>query len=183
MKTVILCISWFCFLSSASLKCNASTIYDSLSLGAKRIFDESMSLNEQLWDDVEGYLFVTDDGTPGVHDTRATAMWATALLARNGNNGTDKARAMRIFRAVSSQQYNDNSTVAWYGTFPHSPQEPIPGTSLLGTVPYADYDPNWCVRFLVKASIILGSVIGVILSGPPGCWPLKNSALRYQMTL
>ncbi|KAI0030452.1 hypothetical protein K488DRAFT_87755 [Vararia minispora EC-137] len=100
-----------------------------------------MALNEQYWDDVDGYLYQVD--TAGVHDTRATAMWAAALLARNGGNGTDVARAVRIIEQVAAQQYTDNVTAPWYGTYPHSPQDPFPGTSLLGSIPYTTYDPNW----------------------------------------
>jgi hypothetical protein len=128
-------------LLTAYVSAGGSSVYDSLSPGARSLFDETMSLNEMYWDDIDGYLYSID--TAGVHDTRATAMWATALLARNGNNGSDVATAVRIFEQISVQQYTDNVTAPWYGTFPHSPQDPFPGTSLLGVIPYTAFDPNW----------------------------------------
>ncbi|KAI0321197.1 hypothetical protein OF83DRAFT_370070 [Amylostereum chailletii] len=119
---------------------SSRSIYGSLSPSAKKVFDESMDLNEKLWDEAEGYLYALDSS--GIHDTRASAMYATALLARAGGNGADVARAVRIIDAVAGEQYDINGTL-WFGTYPHTPQDPFPGTSLLGAVPYASYDPNW----------------------------------------
>ena len=123
-----------------------ASLYDTLSAGGKKVFDDAMAVNEMYYDPVEGYVYGID--VSGVHDTRASAMWAVGLLARNGGDGDDVARAVRIIESVASQQYVDNSTAAWYGTYPHTPQDPFPGTSLLGTVPYDAYDPNWYVHTL-----------------------------------
>ncbi|THH15465.1 hypothetical protein EW146_g5028 [Bondarzewia mesenterica] len=116
------------------------SVYSALSASAKKLFDESMDFNEQYWDETEGYLFQIDSA--GIHDTRATAMYATALLARNGKHGSDRARAIRIFEQIVPQQWDQNGTL-WYGVYPHTPQDPFPGTSLLGTIPYTSWDPNW----------------------------------------
>ena len=117
------------------------SLYDSLSDGGKKVFDDAMTVNEMYYDPVEGYVYGID--VAGIHDTRASAMWAVGLLARNGGDGDDVERAVRIIESVASQQYVDNATAAWYGTYPHTPQDPLPGTSLLGTTPYSSYDPNW----------------------------------------
>ncbi|KZV70557.1 hypothetical protein PENSPDRAFT_607210 [Peniophora sp. CONT] len=118
-----------------------ASLYDSLSAGGKKVFDDAMTINEMYYDPVEGYVYGID--VAGIHDTRASAMWAVGLLARDGGDGYDAERAVRIIESVAQQQYVDNATAAWYGTYPHTPQDPLPGTSLLGTVPYSSYDPNW----------------------------------------
>ncbi|KAF8583574.1 hypothetical protein K439DRAFT_47895 [Ramaria rubella] len=130
-----------------SLDLTAAADLSGLSGSAQTLFHSALSYTDALYDPRVGHIYSTDPATPGQYDTRSSAMYATGLLLRNGGSGADSdvERATRIVELVANEQYGvDMESDPWFGTYPHAPDEPIPGVGgLYGTFIYGNYDPNW----------------------------------------
>ncbi|KZT24175.1 hypothetical protein NEOLEDRAFT_1179434 [Neolentinus lepideus HHB14362 ss-1] len=115
----------------------------SLSPVARNLFHTSLDYTSSFFDPSVNFLLSSDPSTPGMHDTRSSAMYAVGLLLRN--EGDDVERAVSIIENVAGSQYRtsaNGSVMPWYGTYPHAPEEPAPG-DFYGDVIYTNFDPNW----------------------------------------
>jgi hypothetical protein len=107
----------------------------------REIFQQSMDLDAQLWDDnvklVHRPGFRSDDRRAGSYMVRESSWYALGLLLRDAPG--DRQRAADILDAVLKQQYTTPG-VKWYGTYKRTPEEPDPTTN---PVMWRGYDPNW----------------------------------------
>lgn len=107
----------------------------------REIFQQSMNLDAQLWDDnvklVHRPGFRSDGLHEGSYMVRESSWYALGLLLRDAPG--DRQRAADILDAVLKQQYVMPG-VKWYGTYKRTPEEPNPTTN---PVMWKDYDPNW----------------------------------------
>ncbi|PNS18465.1 hypothetical protein CAC42_6282 [Sphaceloma murrayae] len=101
-----------------------------------------MSWLDSLYDPEAGYLYDVSQNTQTSlnHVTRASAWYATGLLARN--QGDDAREANQIIRNVISGQYKDPRQ-QWFGTYQKYPEEPTVGTAAYPAKIYNSWDPNW----------------------------------------
>jgi hypothetical protein len=107
----------------------------------REIFQQSMDLDAQLWDDkvklVHRPGFHSDSRREGSYMVRESSWYALGLLLRDAPG--DRQRAADILDAVLKQQYITPG-VKWYGTYKRTPEEPDPTTN---PVMWRGYDPNW----------------------------------------
>ncbi|KAG8628420.1 hypothetical protein KVT40_004293 [Elsinoe batatas] len=120
----------------------SASIISTLPPNAQDLFNQSMSWLDGLYDPEAGYLYDVSQNTQTSlnHVTRASAWYATGLLARN--EGTDAAEANQIIRNVISGQFK-NPQDQWYGTYQKYPEEPTIGSSAYPAKIYNSWDPNW----------------------------------------
>ncbi|KAM5350119.1 hypothetical protein ACJ41O_006624 [Fusarium nematophilum] len=111
-----------------------------LSKAAQSLFDYSMQVSDDRWDDYYKYINYPDKGPWSV---RFTAWYTAGLLHRNEKGDVENAKAA-INNILDCQMVEDVDS-AWYGTFKLSPDQPDPTADSLLYPPdiYRTYDPNW----------------------------------------
>jgi hypothetical protein len=113
----------------------------SMDKNTRELFQESMDLDAQLYDD--GVKLVHRPGYQpngprvGSYMVRESSWYALGLLLRDAQG--DRQRAADILDAVLKQQYVTPG-VKWYGTYRRTPEEPDPTGN---PVMWRGYDPNW----------------------------------------
>jgi len=112
-----------------------------LTPSAGAVFTEAMQWADQAWDPAMGLLRSIHSSHAehgGVrHGVRDTAMYATALLFRDGP--ADRERAAQAIEGVLARQFKELGAV-YHGTFARFAEEARPKA---GPVIWDDYDPNW----------------------------------------
>ncbi|ORY13679.1 hypothetical protein BCR34DRAFT_480561 [Clohesyomyces aquaticus] len=116
---------------------------------ARNLLLESMSWMDMYYDAEAGYLYSLDAAAL-THETRASAWYASGLLARN--DGDDAEQAMMIIRNVIDGQHKNVSS-QWFGDYQIYPEEPTVGTAQYHPVIYNSWDPNW--RGFVGTTFVL----------------------------
>jgi hypothetical protein len=113
----------------------------SMDKNTRELFQESMNLDAQLWDQdtklVHRPGFRLDGPRGGSYMVRESSWYALGLLLRDAAG--DRQRAAEILDAVLKQQYLTPG-VKWYGTYKRTPEEPDPAGN---PVMWRGYDPNW----------------------------------------
>jgi hypothetical protein len=113
----------------------------STNTNTREIFQQSMGLDAQLWDNnvklVHRPGFRSDVLHEGSYMVRESSWYALGLLLRDAPG--DRQRAADILDAVLKQQYVTPG-VKWYGTYKRTPEEPNPS---INPVMWEGYDPNW----------------------------------------
>lgn len=108
---------------------------------AGAVFAEAMTWADQAWNPSVGLLRSTQSSQAELggirHGVRDTAMYATALLFRDGPG--DRERAAQAIEGVLARQLQDPGAV-YHGTFSRFAEEARPRA---GAVIWEDYDPNW----------------------------------------
>ncbi|KAF4549221.1 Hypothetical protein D9617_23g006360 [Elsinoe fawcettii] len=124
------------------MQMGACSFISTLPPNAQDLFNQSMSWLDSLYDADAGYLYDVSQNTQTSlnHVTRASAWYATGLLARN--IGTDAEEANQIIRNVIQEQYK-NPQDQWYGTYQKYPEEPSIGSAAYPAKIYNSWDPNW----------------------------------------
>jgi hypothetical protein len=125
----------------------------SMDKNTRELFQESMDLDAQLWDQ-DGKLvhrpgFRIDGPRGGSYMVRESSWYALGLLLRDAAG--DRQRAADILDAVLKQQYLTPG-VKWYGTYKRTPEEPDPTGN---PVIWRGYDPNWRVFIGTTFQMIL----------------------------
>ena len=125
----------------------------SMDKNTRELFQESMDLDAQLWDQdvklVHSPTYKTNAESAGVYMVRESSWYALGLLLRDAPG--DRQRAAEILDAVLKQQYLTPGT-KWYGTYRRTPEEPDPATN---PVMWRGYDPNWRVFIGTTFEMIL----------------------------
>jgi hypothetical protein len=113
----------------------------SVDKNTREIFQQSMDLDAQLWDDnvklVHRPGYRSSASLIGSYMVRESSWYALGLLLRDSTG--DRQRAADILDAVLKQQYITPG-VKWYGTYRRTPEEPDPTGN---PVIWRGYDPNW----------------------------------------
>ncbi|CAG8296788.1 unnamed protein product [Penicillium olsonii] len=119
---------------------SAAQITTSLTRNAQELFDWSMYVNDNRWDNSYKYIWYSDKGP---WSTRFTAWYTAGLLYRN--EGGDLINAKAAIENILACQMTESYESAWYGTFKLSPDEPYPtpDSDLYPPEIYTTYDPNW----------------------------------------
>jgi hypothetical protein len=125
----------------------------SMDKNTRELFQESMDLDAQLWDQdvklVHRPGFRLDGPRGGSYMVRESSWYALGLLLRDAAG--DRQRAADILDAVLMQQYLTPG-VKWYGTYKRTPEEPDPTGN---PVMWRGYDPNWRVFIGTTFQMIL----------------------------
>ncbi|KAL6232804.1 hypothetical protein BDW75DRAFT_232519 [Aspergillus navahoensis] len=122
-----------------------------LSNNAQGLFDESMALQDAIYDPVASYLrYFYFPLAAGPHETRSSVWYSVGLLQRNRGNDADEA--VKILRNVIGDQ-EKNTTVQWYGDYTKYPEQPTVGTAAYPPVIYNSWDPNW--RGFIGTALII----------------------------
>ncbi|KAF2463202.1 uncharacterized protein BDR25DRAFT_384993 [Lindgomyces ingoldianus] len=140
-------ISWL-FLSASCGTLSHVRRNDTLSF-ALNLLHESMNWMDMYYDTETGYLYSLNAAAL-THETRASAWYASGLLARN--EGNDVEQAVRIIRNVIDGQHK-NASSQWYGDYQIYPEEPTVGREQYPPVIYNSWDPNW--RGFIGTTFIL----------------------------
>lgn len=113
----------------------------SLDNNTRELFQESMNLDAQLYDDTVKLVhrpgYQSNPSRGGSYMVRESSWYALGLLFRDASG--DRQRAAGILDAVLKQQYLTPG-VKWYGTYRRTPEEPDPTGN---PVIWRGYDPNW----------------------------------------
>jgi hypothetical protein len=113
----------------------------SLDNNTRELFQESMDLDDQLYDDTVKLVhrpgYQSNPSRGGSYMVRESSWYALGLLFRDASG--DRQRAAGILDAVLKQQYLTPG-VKWYGTYRRTPEEPNPTGN---PVIWRGYDPNW----------------------------------------
>jgi hypothetical protein len=113
----------------------------SLDNNTRELFQESMNLDDQLYDDTVKLVhrpgYQSNPSRGGSYMVRESSWYALGLLFRDASG--DRQRAAGILDAVLKQQYLTPG-VKWYGTYRRTPEEPNPTGN---PVIWRGYDPNW----------------------------------------
>jgi hypothetical protein len=129
----------------------------SLDENARELFQDSMELDAQCWDDkvklVHNPSATAEGLAEGHYMVRESSWYALGLLFRDGAG--DRQRAAAILDAVLKQQYVTPGP-KWYGTYKRTPEEPDPTTN---PVIWRGYDPNW--------RVFIGTTFAMILTEYP----------------
>ncbi|KAF2219259.1 hypothetical protein BDZ85DRAFT_206451 [Elsinoe ampelina] len=134
--------SWHILVGTLFICVGSASFISTLPPNAQDLFNQSMSWLDGLYDPEAGYLYDVSQNTQTSlnHVTRASAWYATGLLARNQDN--DAAEANQIIRNVISGQYNIPQH-QWYGTYQKYPEEPTVDSNAYPAKIYNSWDPNW----------------------------------------
>ncbi|KAF2794408.1 hypothetical protein K505DRAFT_242202 [Melanomma pulvis-pyrius CBS 109.77] len=116
---------------------------------ARNLLQESMSWMDMYYDADAGYLYSLS-AKALTHETRASAWYASGLLARN--EGNDVEQAVKIIRNVIDGQHKNVSS-QWFGDYQIYPEEPTVGTEQYPPKIYNSWDPNW--RGFVGTTFVL----------------------------
>ncbi|KAL3423086.1 hypothetical protein PVAG01_04833 [Phlyctema vagabunda] len=125
---------------SPLLAVTCARVTGNLTEHARDLFDYSMSVNDERFDQSYGYVWYPDNGPWSV---RFTSWYVPGLLYRN--QGNDLANAHKALKSILAAQMNHDFSSAWYGTWKLSPDEPnpTPDSDLYSPEIYGTYDPNW----------------------------------------
>ncbi|KAL4737187.1 hypothetical protein BDV11DRAFT_172242 [Aspergillus similis] len=122
-----------------------------LSYHAQGLLDESMTLQDAIYDPAASYLrYFYFPLAAGPHETRSSVWYSIGLLQRN--QGSDADEAFKILRNVIGDQEKDE-TVQWYGDYTKYPEQPTVGTAAYPPVIYNSWDPNW--RGFIGTALII----------------------------
>ncbi|KAL4975528.1 hypothetical protein BDW66DRAFT_160333 [Aspergillus desertorum] len=122
-----------------------------LSNNAQRLLNESMTLQDAIYDPAASYLrYFYFPFAAGPHETRSSVWYTIGLLQRN--QGNDAEEAIKILRNVIGDQ-EKNTTVQWYGDYTKYPEQPTVGTAAYPPVIYNSWDPNW--RGFIGTALII----------------------------
>ncbi|KAF2706867.1 hypothetical protein K504DRAFT_437848 [Pleomassaria siparia CBS 279.74] len=116
---------------------------------SQSLLRESMNWMDMYYDADAGYLFSLS-AQALTHETRASAWYASGLLARN--EGDDAEQAAKIIRNVIDGQHKNISS-QWFGDYQIYPEEPTVGTAQYPPKIYNSWDPNW--RGFVGTTFVL----------------------------
>ncbi|KKK12044.1 hypothetical protein ARAM_000982 [Aspergillus rambellii] len=131
-----------------------------LSKDTKALFDQSMAIQDDLYDPAASYLrYFYYPLAAGPHETRSTVWYSVGLLQRN--HGNDVHEAVKILKSVIGGQEKDTS-VQWYGDYTVYPEQPTVGSEAYPPVIYNSWDPNWR-GFIGTALIIIYEEFGKLL--------------------
>jgi hypothetical protein len=98
-----------------------------LSYHAQGLLDESMTLQDAIYDPAASYLrYFYFPLAAGPHETRSSVWYSIGLLQRN--QGSDAEEAFKILKNVIGDQ-EKNETVQWYGDYTKYPEQPTVGTA------------------------------------------------------
>lgn len=93
---------------------------------AQTLFDESMSLQDAIYDPAASYLrYFYFPLAAGPHETRSSVWYSVGLLQRNLDNDADEA--VKIIRNVIGDQ-EKNISAQWYGDYTKYPEQPTVGS-------------------------------------------------------
>ena len=142
----------------------------SLDKNTRELFQESMELDAQLYDDsvklVHRPGYQSSPSHTRSYLVRESSWYALGLLLRDGTG--DRQRAADILDAVLKQQYVTPG-VKWYGTYRRTPDEPAPTGD---AVMWREYDPNW--------RHFIGTTFAMILIEFPERVPPELSKRMYE---
>ncbi|OJK03454.1 hypothetical protein ASPACDRAFT_1852435 [Aspergillus aculeatus ATCC 16872] len=128
-----------------------------LSTSAQNLFDESMVIQDAIYDPAAAYLrYFYFPLAAGPHETRSSVWYAAGLLQRD--RGEDRQEAVRILENVIGGQ-EKNVSVQWYGDYTKYPEQPTVGTPAYPPVIYNSWDPNWR-GFIGTALIVIYEEFG-----------------------
>lgn len=97
-----------------------------LSHHAQTLFDESMTLQDAIYDPSASYLrYFYFPLAAGPHETRSSIWYSLGLLQRNLDNDADEAA--KILKNVIGDQ-EKNKSAQWYGDYTKYPEEPTVGS-------------------------------------------------------
>lgn len=97
-----------------------------LSKQSKQLFDQSMTLLDDIYDSEASYLnYFYFPLAAGAHETRSTVWYSVGLLQRN--QGTDRDEAVKILKNVIGGQ-EKNDSVLWFGDYTVYPEQPTVGS-------------------------------------------------------
>jgi hypothetical protein len=151
-----------------------------LSKQSKQLFDQSMTLLDDIYDSDASYLnYFYFPLAAGAHETRSTVWYSVGLLQRN--QGTDRDEAVKILKNVIGGQ-EKNESVLWYGDYTVYPEQPTVGSPAYDPVVslhlypydphsgihtkgkqiYNSWDPNWR-GFIGTALILIYEEFGSLL--------------------
>lgn len=130
-------INWFCVFSLGLLGASVVRAIE-LSKDVQALFDESMTLQDAIYDSSASYLrYFYFPLAAGPHETRSTVWYSVGLLQRN--HGDDVQEAIKIIKNVIGDQ-EKNTTVQWYGDYTVYPEQPTVGSLA--------YPPSVCFPLL-----------------------------------
>ncbi|PYI01565.1 hypothetical protein BO78DRAFT_327281 [Aspergillus sclerotiicarbonarius CBS 121057] len=133
-----------------------------LSQDAQDLFNESMTLQDAIYDPAASYLhYFYYPLAAGPHETRSTVWYSAGLLQRN--QGSDVQEAVKILENVIGDQ-EKNTSVQWYGDYTVYPEQPTVGTPAYPPVIYNSWDPNWR-GFIGTALIVIYEEYAHLLPG------------------
>ncbi|KAL4864132.1 hypothetical protein BDV12DRAFT_205906 [Aspergillus spectabilis] len=134
-----------------ALLCTTGVHSVKLSNNAKTLFNESMAIQDAIYDSSALYLrYFYYPLAAGPHETRSTVWYSVGLLQRNHNDDVDEA--VKIIKNVIGDQ-EKNSTVQWYGDYTVYPEQPTVGSPAYPAVIYNTWDPNW--RGFIGTALII----------------------------
>ncbi|KAL3456414.1 hypothetical protein BJX64DRAFT_296657 [Aspergillus heterothallicus] len=129
------------------LLCAALVPAAKLSEHAQALFNESMSIQDAIYDPSVSYLrYFYYPLAAGSHETRSTVWYSVGLLQRNNEN--DVEEAVKIIKNVIGDQ-EKNVSVQWYGDYTVYPEQPRVGSPAYPPV----VNPNW--RGFVGTALII----------------------------
>ncbi|PYH97067.1 hypothetical protein BO71DRAFT_481522 [Aspergillus ellipticus CBS 707.79] len=132
----------------------------SLSTDAQALFDQSMTIQDAIYDPVASYLhYFYYPLAAGPHETRSSVWHSAGLLQRN--QGNDLQEAVKILEKVIGDQ-EKNMSVQWYGDYTVYPEQPTVGSPAYPPVIYNSWDPNWR-GFIGTALIVIYEEYGDLL--------------------
>ncbi|KAL4931763.1 uncharacterized protein BDV17DRAFT_226507 [Aspergillus undulatus] len=122
-----------------------------LSGNAAALFNESMTLQDAIFDPSASYLrWFYFPFAAGPHETRSSVWYSVGLLQRNQGNDVDEAA--KIITSVIGDQ-EKNTSVQWYGDYAKYPEQPTVGSPAYPPVIYNSWDPNW--RGFIGTALII----------------------------
>ncbi|RHZ53578.1 uncharacterized protein CDV56_105837 [Aspergillus thermomutatus] len=133
--------NWFQALFSFGLLGGSVARSVELKKDVKALFDQSMTLMDDIYDPAAGYLrYFYFPLAAGPHETRSTVWYSVGLLQRN--QGDDVYEAVKILKNVIGDQEKNTSSL-WYGDYTVYPEQPTVGSPAYSPVIYNSWDPNW----------------------------------------
>lgn len=117
--------TWLQALGTALL--GASLVHSvQLSHHAQTLFDESMTLQDAIYDPSASYLrYFYFPLAAGPHETRSSIWYSVGLLQRNLDN--DAEEAAKILKNIIGDQ-EKNKSAQWYGDYTKYPEQPTVGS-------------------------------------------------------
>lgn len=136
-----------------------------LSKQSKTLFDQSMTLMDDIYDSDAGYLnYFYYPLAADAHETRSSVWYSVGLLQRN--QGSDRDEAIKIIRNVIGGQ-EKNESVLWYGDYTKYPEQPTVGSPAYSPVVSRHLTSHASNHILKKDRFIIhGIPIGEDSSAP-----------------
>jgi hypothetical protein len=141
-----------------------TTCSAALSGEALAMVEDSTAWMDRFYDARIAQLYDLESKAAMNHETLPSVWYAVGLLARNGNDGEDVARAEAIIEYVIADQF-DNPEDLWYGDYTREPEEPDVGSDVYPPQAYGSWDPNWR-GFVGLSFITMYEDFGDLLSEP-----------------